>query len=39
MSATARRRTLTDREASDYDHLSRYGEWDPTDPPAPEEVG
>ncbi|WP_246003793.1 PD-(D/E)XK nuclease family protein [Histidinibacterium lentulum] len=35
---TARARTFTDREASDYDHLARFGEWDPTMPPVPEDV-
>ncbi len=25
--------------AGDYDHLARHGEWDDTDPPAPEDVG
>lgn len=39
MGYTARRRTFTDRESSDYDHLSRFGEWDPTDDPNPEDVG
>ncbi|PKP84429.1 MAG: double-strand break repair protein AddB [Alphaproteobacteria bacterium HGW-Alphaproteobacteria-2] len=25
--------------SGDYDHLARHGEWDDTDPPAPEDVG
>jgi len=24
---------------SDYDHLSRHGEWSEADPPQPQEVG
>jgi RecB family exonuclease len=33
---TARRALESVRDASDYDHLSRFGEWDMTDTPAPE---
>ncbi len=33
---TARRALESVRDASDYDHLSRFGEWDMTDDPAPE---
>lgn len=36
---TARRRLTEDRDKSDYDHLSRYGEWLATDDPEPEDVG
>lgn len=36
---TARRALHQARERSDYDHLSRFGEWDLTDPPSPEDVG
>jgi len=36
---TARRALHTTREHSDYDHLSRFGEWDLTDLPKPEDVG
>jgi ATP-dependent helicase/nuclease subunit B len=40
---TARRAILKDgdnhRDRSDYDHLSRFGEWTLSDPPAPEDVG
>jgi double-strand break repair protein AddB len=35
---TARARTFTDREASDYDHLARFGEWDPTTKASPKDV-
>lgn len=33
---TARRALQKDTDASDYDHLSRFGEWDVTDDPDPE---
>lgn len=33
---TARRALESVRDASDYDHLSRFGEWDMTDDAAPE---
>jgi double-strand break repair protein AddB len=36
---TARRAARTVREAGDYDHLARFGEWDITDAPDPTEVG
>ncbi|GKY86483.1 double-strand break repair protein AddB [Sinisalibacter aestuarii] len=36
---TARRLAETQRFAGDYDHLSRYGEWDHSTPATPEEVG
>ncbi len=36
---TARRAVLTVGFEGDYDHLSRYGEWDETARPAPEDVG
>ncbi len=36
---TARRAVFETRYPGDYDHLARYGEWDMTDPPAPEDVG
>lgn len=36
---TARRAVEKVAQAGDYDHLSRFGEWDLTDPPAPEDVG
>ncbi|OWU69712.1 hypothetical protein ATO2_07995 [Roseovarius sp. 22II1-1F6A] len=36
---TARRAMQTTAAMSDYDHLSRFGEWDFTDTPTPEEVG
>ncbi|MFN3935944.1 MAG: PD-(D/E)XK nuclease family protein [Gemmobacter sp.] len=35
----ARRALRSVRETSDYDHLSRYGEWDLSDPSVPETVG
>ena len=35
---TARRALQKAREASDYDHLSRFGEWDITAAPVPEDV-
>ncbi|MBC2836022.1 PD-(D/E)XK nuclease family protein [Paragemmobacter straminiformis] len=36
---TARRAVMKERFAGDYDHLSRYGEWETTDDPVAEEVG
>lgn len=36
---TARRVVETQRFEGDYDHLSRYGEWDHDAPPEPGEVG
>lgn len=36
---TARRALQHVRDHSDYDHLSRFGEWDVTEPPSPEDVG
>ncbi|WP_121629312.1 double-strand break repair protein AddB [Tropicibacter alexandrii] len=33
---TARRAMLSDKDAGDYDHLARFGEWDVTDDPAKE---
>jgi RecB family exonuclease len=36
---TARLRPQRLIYASDYDHLSRHGEWADADPPAPEDVG
>jgi ATP-dependent helicase/nuclease subunit B len=36
---TARRALESVRDASDYDHLSRFGEWDLTDDPVPENLG
>jgi double-strand break repair protein AddB len=36
---TARRAVEFAAEAGDYDHLSRFGEWDMADPPRPEDVG
>jgi double-strand break repair protein AddB len=35
---TARRALESVRDVSDYDHLSRFGEWDMTDDPAPEDL-
>lgn len=35
---TARRALESVRDASDYDHLSRFGEWDMTDDPSPEDL-
>lgn len=35
----ARRALQMARDRSDYDHLSRFGEWDITDLPSPEDVG
>lgn len=36
---TARRAVFESRYEQDYDHLSRFGEWDQTDPATPEKVG
>lgn len=33
---TARRALMKEEDPSDYDHLSRFGEWDQTDDPTPE---
>ncbi|CUH79537.1 double-strand break repair protein AddB [Tropicibacter naphthalenivorans] len=35
---TARRALMTDNAAADYDHLSRFGEWDVTDLPQREDL-
>ncbi len=35
----ARRAVFEDRITGDYDHLARYGEWEMTDLPNPEDVG
>ncbi|MFN3824971.1 MAG: double-strand break repair protein AddB [Pseudorhodobacter sp.] len=34
----SRRAVAQERFAGDYDHLARYGEWDMTDPPRPEDM-
>lgn len=36
---TARRALFSASDATDYDHLSRFGEWDLTDPPRAQDVG
>ncbi|MCE8439500.1 double-strand break repair protein AddB [Rhodovulum sulfidophilum] len=36
---TARNRIQKRSDITDYDLLSRFGEWDETDPPEPEDVG
>lgn len=36
---TARRAVMKERFEGDYDHLSRYGEWDTTDEPVAAHVG
>ncbi|SIS58151.1 double-strand break repair protein AddB [Phaeovulum vinaykumarii] len=36
---TARRALMKDTDVSDYDHLSRLGEWEPSDLPRQEDVG
>jgi len=36
---TARRAPQSMRDAGDYDHLARFGEWDVSDDPDPERVG
>lgn len=35
---TARDRPANIKYASDYDHLARFGEWQDTDPPVPEDM-
>ncbi|NHX27681.1 double-strand break repair protein AddB, partial [Escherichia coli] len=35
----SRRAVMARAETHDYDHLARYGEWDETDDPEPQEVG
>jgi hypothetical protein len=35
---TARRAMMKDTDASDYDHLSRFGEWDVTHDAQPEDL-
>ena len=35
----SRRAVFTEREVGDYDHLARYGEWQQSDWPTPEDVG
>ena len=35
---TSRRALYEDREARDFDQLARFGEWDVTDDPLPEDV-
>lgn len=35
---TARRALMSENDVSDYDHLSRYGEWDMTQDPSPEDL-
>lgn len=35
---TSRRRLHKDTDAGDYDHLARYGEWERSDTPAPEDL-
>jgi ATP-dependent helicase/nuclease subunit B len=35
----SRRAVFSDRIPGDYDHLARYGEWDMSDAPRPEDVG
>ena len=34
----SRRAVKTERFTGDYDHLARHGEWEDTDPPAPEDL-
>lgn len=36
---TSRRAVAEERMEGDYDHLARYGEWEMSDPPVPEDVG
>ena len=36
---TARRALFSTRDRSPFDHLSRFGEWEATDDPSPEDVG
>lgn len=35
---TARRSNMKTTDAGEYDHLARYGEWDETQPPIPEDL-
>jgi hypothetical protein len=35
----SRRAVFKARFPGDYDHLARFGEWDMTDKPVPEDVG
>ncbi|MEP3784219.1 MAG: double-strand break repair protein AddB [Ascidiaceihabitans sp.] len=35
---TSKRMEMSDREVGDYDQLARFGEWDSTDAPAPEDL-
>lgn len=35
---TARRALFKETDVGDYDHLARYGEWDTTTPPSPEDL-
>ena len=35
---TARRAVMSEKDVSDYDHLSRYGEWDMTQDPLAEDL-
>lgn len=35
---TARRAMQSDRDIGNYDQLARFGEWDVTDPPVPEDL-
>lgn len=36
---TSRRAVFTERFPGDYDHLARFGEWEMTDGPVPQDVG
>ncbi|MBN2631188.1 MAG: double-strand break repair protein AddB [Rhodobacteraceae bacterium] len=36
---TSRRAVFSERFPGDYDHLARFGEWEMTDTPVPEDVG
>lgn len=35
---TSKRMEVSDRETGDYDHLARFGEWDATNDPTPEDL-
>ena len=35
---TSQRTIQSERERGDYDHLARFGEWDGTDIPVPEDL-
>lgn len=35
----ARRAMFSEKDTSDYDHLARFGEWEASDTPEPEDVG